>query len=86
MRVIQDGERIGPSLLPVFTEYSFACLDMHHFVAIYFLGWITEKLSEWYPDADYETERRLLYMTVAYAEKIDVIRFPDRAASPLNQA
>lgn len=73
-----------PSLLPVFTEHSFACLDMHHFVAIYFLGWITEKLSEWYPDADYAEERRLLYMTLAYAEKIGVIRFPDRPNTTLN--
>lgn len=84
MRVIQAGERISPSLLPEFTDHSFACLDMNHFVAIYFLGWITEKLSEWYLDADYAGERRLFSMTLAYAEKIGVIRFPDRPNTMLN--
>lgn len=77
MHVIQDGERVGPSLHPVFTEHSFACLDMHHFVAIYFLAWITEKLPEWYRDNGYEEKRPLLYQTVAFAKQIDVIRFPD---------
>ena len=27
---------------------------MHHFVSIYFLAWITEKLSEWYPHIDHQ--------------------------------
>jgi len=79
MRVIQDGERIGPSLHPVFAELSFACLDMHHFVSIYFLGWITEKLSEWYPELDHSENQTLLYMTIALAQRIDVIRLPDKA-------
>jgi hypothetical protein len=36
MHVFQDGTRIGPSLHPVFTEYSFACLDMHHCCDLFF--------------------------------------------------
>jgi hypothetical protein len=77
MQVFQDGTRIGPSLHPVFTEYSFACLDMHHFVAIYFLVWITEKMSEWYPKADFKEKRTLLYRTIAFAKHTGVIRFPE---------
>ncbi|SRR6266403_2309289 len=76
MHVIQDGERIGPSLHPVFTEHSFACLDMHHFVAIYFLAWITEKGPEWYPEADFKENQTLLYLTIASAKQSGVIHFP----------
>jgi hypothetical protein len=79
MRVIEDGERIGPSLHPAFTEHSFACLDMHHFVAIYFLAWITAKLPEWYPGLDCAGNQALLCLTIAFARQIDVIRFPDQA-------
>jgi hypothetical protein len=77
MRIIQNGERTGPNLHPVFTEHSFACLDMHHFIAIHFLAWITEKIVEWYADSDYIENQALLYRTVALARRIDVIRFPE---------
>jgi hypothetical protein len=78
MHVIQDGERTGPSLYPTFTEYSFACLDMHHFVSIYFLVWITEKLKELYPGIDVRESLTLLKQTIVFAKSIGVIRFPDR--------
>jgi len=77
MHVIQDGDRMGPSLYPAFTVHSFACLDMHHFVAIYFLAWITEKMSEWYPQVDHQEARMMVGLTIAYAKRVDVIRFPD---------
>lgn len=77
LHVIQEGDRIGPSLHPVFTEHSFACLDMHHFVAIYFLAWITEKAAHWYPEIKVEERRTLLYLTVTFAKRIGVIRFPE---------
>jgi hypothetical protein len=77
MHVIQDGERIGPSLHPVFTEHSFACLDMHHFVGIYFLIWITEKSKEWYPATEGQEASMLLMQTIVLAKRIGVIQFPD---------
>jgi hypothetical protein len=58
-------------------EHSFSCLDMHHFVAIYFLAWITEKMPEWYPRVDHQEARMMVGLTIAYAKSIDVIRFPD---------
>lgn len=76
MHVLQEGERTGPSVHPAFTEHSFACLDMHHFVAIYFLAWITEKIAQWYPGTDVSESLALLYLTIAFAKQIDVIRFP----------
>jgi len=77
MHILQDGERVRPSLHPAFTQHSFACLDMHHFVAIYFLGWITAKLAEWYPAEDFSEQRELLYFTVTFAHRIGVIRLPE---------
>jgi hypothetical protein len=74
MKLIQEGERFGPSLHPVFTEKSFACLDMHHFVAIYFLSWINNKLDDWYPGVDHKEDKAIFYITVALARKADVIR------------
>jgi hypothetical protein len=78
MHVIQDGERTGPSLHPAFTEHSFACLDLHHFVAIYFLVWITEKLKEWYSTIDVQDALTLLMQTIVFAKSIGVIKFPDQ--------
>jgi hypothetical protein len=77
MHVIQDGERIGPSLHPVFSEHSFACLDMHHFVAIYFLVWIVDKLKEWYPATDGRETLAILMQTIVFAKAIGVIRFAE---------
>jgi len=76
MRIIQEGKQTDPCILPGFSEHSFACLDMHHFIAIYFIVWITEKLSDWYPDVDLQERRKLLKRTVAYPEEIGIIRFP----------
>lgn len=48
LHIAERGELIGPSLLPVFTPNMMACFDMAHFVALYFIGWMVEKLPAWY--------------------------------------
>jgi len=45
LHVDERGELIGPSLLPVFTERSFACFDMTQFMAIHFIDWTVRQLA-----------------------------------------
>lgn len=78
MHVVEAGERIGPSLHPAFTEHSFACFDMHQFVALYFLFWITQKLEDWYPGIDIKERLALVLYTFSFAKQIGVIQFPDQ--------
>jgi hypothetical protein len=76
MHVIENGDRIGPSLQPVFTEHCFACFDMHHFVCAYFLAWIVPKLVEWYPHKSTAREETLMIRTFMLAESAGIIQLP----------
>ena len=73
LHVVSEGKRVGPSLDPVFTEHCFACFDMHHFVCVYFLGWIVPKLVEWYPLKNNTREESLFLRTLMFAESAGVI-------------
>ncbi|HEX3036592.1 MAG TPA: hypothetical protein VHT73_15955 [Thermodesulfobacteriota bacterium] len=74
LHVVEEGELIGPSLLPVFNEQCFACLDMNCFISLYFIAWIVEKLSIWYPKCDNTEEKKLLIMSFELSLKCGVIR------------
>jgi hypothetical protein len=68
LHVVEDGERCGPSLHPLFSERAMACFDLDCYVTIYFLAWLVEKLSAWYPDYVADADKEL----VAYIAKIAV--------------
>jgi len=77
LHVAERGELVGPSLLPVFTERSLACFDMVHFVAVYFIAWIVEKLPAWYPGYDNYKDKTLLAETFILATDAGVLRLPE---------
>lgn len=77
LHVVQQGELIGPSLVPVYSEQSGACFDMNCFVAIYFIAWMVETLPRWYPGYDNTEAQELLGRTVMNALDCDVIRVPE---------
>ena len=81
LHVAEKGELIGPSLLPVYSERSAACLEMNIFVAVYFLGWIIEKLSEWYAGYDSTHDKQLLGECILVALDTGVLRIPDGESS-----
>ncbi|QXE87366.1 hypothetical protein KP003_02865 [Geomonas nitrogeniifigens] len=74
LHVVENGDLIGPSLLPVFTERSFACLDMNCFVALYFLAWMVQKLPAWYPGYDNTEAQRMVIQGIDLALRCGVIR------------
>lgn len=81
LHVVERGELIGPSLLPAFTERSFACFDMVHFVAVYFIAWVVEKLPAWYPGYDNNEDQSLLAKTFILATDAGVLRLPEDRSS-----
>ena len=54
LNIIERGEATGPSIPNVYSERAVACMDMCHFIALYFQIWMAEKLKGWYPDRDFE--------------------------------
>lgn len=74
LHIFDNGQMIGPSLRPQYTEQSHACSDMEYFVAIYFAGFFIEKLTEWYPSNDYSEEKYLLGAAILVALKSGVLR------------
>lgn len=77
LHIVEDGQMVGPSLHPQYTEQSHACSDMEYFVAIYFAGWFVEKLAEWYPSNDYSADKNLLGEAILVALKCGVLRAPE---------
>lgn len=77
LHVAERGELIGPSLLPIHTESGKACIDMEHFVVVYFIAWMVEKLPAWYPGYDNSNDRELLGDTIFLALKSGVLRQPE---------
>jgi hypothetical protein len=77
LHVAERGELIGPSLLPAHTELGKACIDMEHFVVVYFIAWMIEKLPEWYPGYDNSNDRELLGDTIVLALKSGVLHQPE---------
>lgn len=77
LHVAERGELIGPSLLPVHTESGKACFDMEHFVVVYFIAWMVEKLPGWYPGYDNSNDRELLGDTIILALKSGVLHQPE---------
>ena len=79
--VVERGELIGPSLLPTYQpERSGACFDMNCFIAVYFIGWMVEKLPTWYPGYDNAREMQRLGDTILLALRCGVINVPNSPA------
>ena len=79
MHVFERGELTGPSLLPVYSERSGACMDMNHFISVYFIAWMVEKLPTWYPGFENEERKTLLGETVMVALSAGVLRKPEES-------
>jgi hypothetical protein len=80
LHVLERGELIGPSLLPVYSDRNKACLDMNSFVAVYFIAWMVEKLPSWYPGYDNSEDQELLLNSAMFALHCGVIQMPDNNA------
>jgi hypothetical protein len=81
LHVIEDGELLGPSLLPQYSKESGACFDMNCFVAIYFIAWLVEKLPKWYLGYDNTEDKHTLVNITLLAVNLGVIHVMDKPTS-----
>lgn len=77
LHIFDHGELTGPSLLPIYSERCGACMDMDHFVSLYFIAWMVEKLPSWYAGFDNTERKMFLSRTVLTALEGGVIRMPE---------
>jgi hypothetical protein len=82
LQVMESGERVGPSLLPQYSMAAGGAMDLHQYVAIYFLGYMIEKLPVWYSGFDADEMRSILVSTVLLALKTGTKRQePDKGSA-----
>jgi len=86
LHVVESGDLIGPSLIPIFNDLCFACLDMSCFISLYFLSWVAEKLPIWYPGYDNSKERRLVAAGIALALNTGVMKMAESPDKSVNCA
>ena len=79
LNVIERGEATGPSIPNVFSERAIACMDICHFITLYFEMWMVDKLKEWYPDRDYKNIGILLGLAISTALEAEVIKENENA-------
>lgn len=74
--VIDDNERVGTSITPVFSDSLGAAFEVHWFFSLYFLVWVIEKFAVWYPGYDNSDDKSLLERTFLLALQAGVLRYP----------
>jgi hypothetical protein len=77
LKVVEDGDLLGPSLIPAYHEYALACLDLNSFVAMHFLFWFIDKQKEFHEDFDGKMEKEILVHITNLAYRLGVIRVPE---------
>lgn len=70
----QEGDLIGPSMIPIYTDAAHGCFDMQALVSLYFLFWFIGKQKEFYEAFDGKAEERLLLTAFKKAREAGVIR------------
>lgn len=79
LHVIEEDERVGPSVLNVYSEQAGGCMDLLQFIAIYYLVWQVEKFKEWYPNLDHTDRVNALAVAVGTALEAGVIHESEEA-------
>lgn len=74
LHVINDGDLLGPSTIPVYTEFAHGCFDLQALVSIYFLFWFIGKQKELYDFFDGTEEEEILFFALKLALDAGVIR------------
>lgn len=75
--VNRDGERVGPSMVPIFQESLLVYMEAAQFTGLRFAQWMLGKLREWYPDENFDLEFRIAYIAIQSALKAGVIEEPE---------
>ncbi len=74
---MEQGDKIGPSLQPQYSEQSRGLNDLQVFLALLFLSWFAQSLAKWYPDLKLDFEWRMLVQAFGFARKTGAIQAPE---------
>ncbi len=77
LKVVEDGDLLGPSLIPAYHDYSLACFDLNCFMAIHFLFWFLDKQKGFHDDFKGEVEQEILRQITHLAYELGVLRLPE---------
>lgn len=69
LSVVEDGEKIGVSNFPTYSEHAHAGWDLNTFISFYFLFHLLECVKNWYPKKDFSEYSTLLFSTFSIAVK-----------------
>ena len=70
----QQGERFGPSILPMYSEQGYNCFARAVAVAIPFFFWVMEKCEEWYDGFDKAEMESVLVPILLFAVEADILQ------------
>lgn len=76
LSVVEDGEKVGVSNLPKYSEHAHAGWDINTFISFYFLFHLLECIKEWYPNKDFTKYSSLLFSTFSIAVENGIINIP----------
>lgn len=74
LSVIEDGEKIGVSNIPQYSEHAHAGWDLNTYISFYFLFHLLECIKEWYPKKDFSQYTYFLFSTFKIAVKNGTIK------------
>lgn len=78
LSVVEDGEKIGVSNLPTYSEHAHAGWDVNTFISFNFLFHFLECVSSWYPQKDFSKYSDFLFSTFVLAVKNETINIPKK--------
>jgi len=74
LHVIEDGDKFGPSMIPVYTKSAHGCFDFQALVALYFLFWFVNKQKTLYLGFEGSSEEHFLYSALQAAIDAGMVR------------
>ncbi|SMP86929.1 hypothetical protein SAMN06313486_10438 [Epsilonproteobacteria bacterium SCGC AD-308-P11] len=78
LSVVEDGEKVGVSNIPTYSEHAHSGWDLNTFISFYFLFHLLECVENWYPEKDFSEYSNLLFSTFAIAVKNGTINIPEK--------
>lgn len=78
LSVIEDGEKIGVSNLPTYSEHAHAGWDLNTYISFYFSFHLLESLERWYPQKDFSQYANFLFSTFQIAIENGTINIPEK--------
>lgn len=77
LKINENGEKIGPSLVPDFQDIVFDIYNTNNYIDLCFLMFVVEKMKYLYPSIDNEKNTKLIGYLVLQMKEANIIEIPD---------